>query len=265
MTEPQRLDVLAVGPHPDDVELCCGGTLAVLADRGWRVGVLDLTRGELASNGTPETRAEEAAAASEVLGVTHRENLGLPDGFLDASAGYGDPDPARRMASSQLGRLVEALRRLRPRLVLAPWRQARHPDHAAASELVTRAFFFSGVGGYVTDPPHPATRPGWLVYYPMRVDVAPSFVVDVSSAHARKVRAVSCYTSQMARREGDLPTASNDPRHLGVVWARDRTWGGHIGVAHGEAFVTQATLGVVDPMALLSDNPFDAPLLVSGR
>ena len=247
----ETLDVLAFGPHPDDVELCCGGTLALLVARGWRVGVVDLTRGELGSNGTVEQRAAEAAAASAVLGLAHRENLGLPDGSLRAE----DPD--------QLGAVVDAIRRLRPELVLAPWRRARHPDHEAGSQLVTRACYLAGLKRFATGSAMTVApfRPRRLWYYPMRVEVRPSLVVDVSAVHEAKMKAIRCYGSQVSRAASDTATAVNDPRTIELVAARDRVWGGHIGVDHGEAFVSQTTLGVADPMQLLRDNPFDGALL----
>jgi N-acetylglucosamine malate deacetylase 1 len=120
------MDVLAFGPHPDDVEIFCGGTLIHLAELGHAVAVVDLTRGELSTHGTVEQRAEESQAASKILGLTHRENLGLPDGFL--SPWSKDESSAE---SSPLGRVVEAIRRLRPEIVLAPWIEERHPDPVA--------------------------------------------------------------------------------------------------------------------------------------
>ncbi|MCB9729563.1 MAG: bacillithiol biosynthesis deacetylase BshB1 [Deltaproteobacteria bacterium] len=240
------LAALALSPHPDDVEMCCGGLLALLASRGHRVGVLDLTRGELASNGTPETRAEEARAAAEVLGLTLRENLGLPDGFIDASGGARD---AASAAESQLGRLVEAIRRLRPELVLAPHAHARHPDHVAASALATRAVFFAGLARFETAPARPRHVVRKLVHYGMRGAFEPSFVTDVSAVYPLKQRAVACYGSQVRRGAADQPTLAN--ARLGeAAWeARDRYYGAMIGVAHGEPFRVHGALALADPVA----------------
>ena len=258
------LDVLAFGPHPDDVELCCGGTLALLVANGWRVGVVDLTRGELATNGTPETRAAEAQQASAILGLHHRSNLGLPDGFLNPNAGYDGP-ALERSSTSQLARIVTVLRQLRPELVLAPWRNARHPDHAAASELITRACFFAGVGGFNPDPSTPRFRPKQLLYYPMGVQATATYVVDVSAHHTKKVAAIACYASQVHRNGGAQATNMNDPLRGEYLLARDRTWGAQIGAAFGEGFITQATLGVRDPVALFRANPFANALLLPER
>ena len=244
------LDVLAIGPHPDDVELFCGGTLAALAARGYRVGILDLTRGELATNGTPEQRAVEAGMAAEVLGVVHRENLGLPDGcvgYVSVDAAHG----AMQYAEGHVGRLVAALRRLRPEVVMAPaWRE-RHPDHEAASALATRAVFFANVGGFATPGGEARWKVREVLYYPMRVAVEPSLCVDISAARDAKRDAIACYGSQVARTGGDLPTMVNDPRSTAAVFARDAYWGAHIGVDAAEPFVTRSTLGVADPVALL--------------
>lgn len=265
MSEPSSqsgVDVLAFAPHPDDAELCCGATLAKLAARGYRVGVVDLTRGELASNGTPETRAREAAAASEALGLAHRENLGLPDGFLDPTGGY-DEAAQRAGRGSQLARVVEVIRRLRPELVLAPWRAARHPDHEAASELVTRACFFSGVRRFETEPESERHVPGRLIYYMMRFAFEPSFVVDTTGEpSAAKARAIACYGSQVQRDAGAAmaPTLANAPLNLAALDARDRYYGAMIGVEQGEPFALSGPLAVDDPLAHFRAHP-SAPLL----
>ena len=259
-----ELNALAFGPHPDDVELCCGGTLALLVANGWRVGVVDLTRGELATNGTPEIRAAEASRASAILGLHHRSNLGLPDGFLNPNDGY-DRAPDERATTSQVAAIVAAIRQLRPELVFAPWQNARHPDHCAAAELVTRACFFAGVGGFNPDPALPPFRPRRLLYYPMRVQATPTFVVDVSAHHGSKMAAIACYASQVNRGTDDTATAVNSPLQSQFVLARDRTWGAHIGTAFGEAFISQATLGVTDPVALFRAHAFADPLLLPRR
>ena len=145
------IDVLAFGAHPDDVELFCGGVMARLSELGYSTGVVDLTRGELASRGTVEERAREAEAASQVLGLSYRGNLGLPDGFVFPWSGY--EAPAEHARSSHLGRAVEEIRRRRPEIVLLPWIEERHPDHAAAGDLLTRAVFFAGLRSFETESP----------------------------------------------------------------------------------------------------------------
>jgi bacillithiol biosynthesis deacetylase BshB1 len=243
-TDAYGLDVLAFGPHPDDVELFCGGTLIRLADLGHRTGVVDLTRGERASLGTPETRARECEAASAVLGLRLRENLGLPDTGLDA----GD--------AGQLARVVGVLRRLRPELVLAPWIEERHPDHVAASALVHKAVFYAGVTNFPSDPPAARFVPRQLFFYQLRHRMPPTFVVDTSAAAARKAQAIACYQSQVTRRPGDAPTLLSSNRALDAIEARDRWVGSLIGASHGEALRAPNVPGLVDPLRHVRDNPF---------
>jgi bacillithiol biosynthesis deacetylase BshB1 len=239
------LDVLAFGAHPDDVELFCGGVLVTLADLGYRTGIVDLTRGELASRGTPEGRALEAEEASKVLGLALRENLGLPDGFLDAS-----PD------SPHVPLAVAALRRHRPELVLIPWVEERHPDHVAAGELLTRALFFSGLAKFASGPAPAPFTPRQALYYEMRHRMAASFIVDTSKAWDRKLRAIACHVSQVTRSEEAAPTLIGSPLAIEAIEARDRYRGSQIGVSHGEALRSQQALGLVDPVDHFRANPF---------
>jgi bacillithiol biosynthesis deacetylase BshB1 len=241
------VDVLAFGPHPDDVELFCGGALIRLAELGYTTAVCDLTRGEKASHGTPEQRARETDAASAELGIALRDQLGLPDTELAAT-------PA------QLTRVVELLRRRRPEIVLAPWIEDRHPDHAAAAQLVTRAVMFAGVRNFA---PEAGSRfvPRQLLYYALRHRMPPSFIVDTSAAAARKARAIACYASQLSRRgdagPGDAdPTLISAPGAIAAIDARDRYYGSMIGTSHGEPLRSPAALGIVDPVRHFRDNPF---------
>ena len=241
------VDVLAFGPHPDDVELFCGGTMIRLAELGHRTAIVDLTRGEKASHGTPEERARETEAASAELGLAFRDNLGLPDTELA-------PVPA------QITAVVAALRRRRPELVLAPWIEDRHPDHAAAGALVTRAVMFAAVRNYAPET-GPRFVPRQLLYYAMRHRMTPSFIVDTSAAAVRKARAIACYASQLARRTGAGPgdadpTLISAPGAIAAIEARDRYYGSMIGTSHGEPLRSPAALGVVDPVRQFRDNPF---------
>lgn len=254
------VDVLAIGPHPDDIELFCGGTVARLVALGYRVGLVDLTRGELATNGTPEERAVEAARAAELLGVAWRTNLGLPDGFIDPSPrAPGGPGADHAIP------LVRALREARPELVLSPHEVARHPDHAAAGALVRRAVFLAGIGGLAHEPPQPRWLVREVLRYPMRVVAPPSFCVDISAAVATKRAAVACYQSQLGRDRGEAATLVNDPRSVEVIAVRDRYCGAHIGVDAAEPFLIDRTLGVADPVAFLRGQPGDRPLLYPER
>ncbi|HEX6853590.1 MAG TPA: bacillithiol biosynthesis deacetylase BshB1 [Candidatus Polarisedimenticolaceae bacterium] len=238
------IDVLAFGAHPDDVELFCGGTMIRLAGLGYRTGVVDLTRGELATNGSPAERAREAEAAAAVMGLALRENLGLPDGFLDPSAG-----------SPHLAPVVEAIRRLRPEVALIPWVEDRHPDHAAAGALLARAVFLAALRRFGTDPARERFAPRAVLHYEMRHRFVPSFVVDTSSAFPRKLEAIRCHASQVTPPEGSPPTLVGSPRAIEAIEARDRFRGSAIGATHGEAFRSVATLGIADPVAFFRVNP----------
>lgn len=242
MTE-YGVDVLAFGPHPDDVELFCGGTVIRLGELGYSTGVVDLTRGERASQGTPEQRAREAEAAGIELGIGFRENLGLPDTGVAAV-----PD--------QIAAVVAVLRRRRPELVLAPWIEDRHPDHGAAGVLVTRAVYFAGVRRFA--PEHGERFvPRQLLYYAMRHRLVPSFIVDTSAAAARKARAIACYGSQLSRTGPDaVATLISSPRATEAIEARDRYYGSMIGVSHGEPVRSPNVPGLVDPVRQFRDNPF---------
>lgn len=234
-------DVLAFGPHPDDVELFCGGTLIRLAQLGYATGVCDLTRGEQASHGTLAERAQETAAASAELGLALRDNLALPDTAVA-------PEPA------QLAAVVGELRRRRPELVLVPWPEDRHPDHAAAGVLVTRAIYFAGVRKYA--PEHGERFvPRQVLYYAMRTRFTPSFIMDTSAAAERKARAIACYASQLTRTT--TATLISSPRATQAIDARDRYYGSMIGVSHGEPLRSPNTPGLVDPIKQFRDNPFD--------
>ncbi|MCE9672051.1 bacillithiol biosynthesis deacetylase BshB1 [Myxococcus stipitatus] len=258
------LEVLAFGPHPDDVELFCGGLLARMAEVGHRTGIVDLSRGEKSSRGTVESRAAETEAASRELGLSVRENLGLADGWLNPWEGFEAPE-AERVRASAVARVVEVLRRLRPELVIVPWEEERHPDHEAASALVTRALFFAGVRRFETEPPGAPFTPRQVLYYPLRHLAEPSFVVDVSQVHARKMAAVRCYASQVEPRPDAPPTLVGSALSLSSLEARDRFYGARIGVAHGEPYVARETLGLVDPVEHFRRNSFEKPLFFPHR
>ncbi len=237
------VDVLAFGAHPDDVELFCGGVVLRLGELGYTIGVVDLTRGEKASHGTVDERARETDAASAELGLAWRDNLQLPDTELAPT-------------TAQITTVVEVLRRRRPELVLAPWIEDRHPDHAAASELVSRAVFYAGVQKFASGAGERFV-PRQVLYYAMRHRMTPSFIIDTSSVAARKARAIACYQSQVTRRTGDeAATLISAPGAVSAIDARDRYYGSMIGVSHGEPVRTAMTPGLVDPLRHFRDNPF---------
>ncbi len=227
-------DVMAVGAHPDDVELGCGGVLARLAAAGRRVGIVDLSAGEMASRGAVAQRREEAARAAGALGAVWRTCLQLPDGGLAAH------DPTQQAA------VVAVLRRATPRAVLAHHGDDPHPDHRQAAELVRRACFLAGVGRLFAEL-GPPWRPALVLAFPgPRQLVSPHLVVDVTAFHATKRAAVAAHASQFeAGREGAAgvpPTHLSSGYFLAAVEGRDRAAGNLIGCEFGEGFLAELGL-----------------------
>jgi bacillithiol biosynthesis deacetylase BshB1 len=220
------LDLLVFGPHPDDIEIGMGGTVALHAKRGERVGLVDLTRGELGSNGTPDERVAEAAEASEVLGAVLRINLSLPDGCLSVDD------------EAQVDAVVRCVRAHRPRAIAIPHWEDRHPDHGNASRLLRQAIFRAGlrrvVGG--GEP----WRPEWVCHYFINDGVAPSFVVDVSDVYGIKQRALACHRTQFTP-AGDAATATRltSPLFSQLIESRDAQFGALAGVRYAEGFVVR--------------------------
>jgi bacillithiol biosynthesis deacetylase BshB1 len=231
-------DLAAVCAHPDDAELVMGGAIAIEAARGRRVCMVDLTRGESGSRGTPEIRERESQQAARVLGVAHRESLGLPDSRLHDSPEQKDT-------------MVAALRRLRPRVVLLQHWEQRHPDHAAASRIVHAASFLAGLRNYRPEL-GPAFRPRKLVYAATMTeanDLPPSFVVDVTAVWEQKLRAIAAYASQFTPAPGESGVLPLD-RFQEAVELAGRRHGQRIGVRYGEGYVTREPLAVDDICAL---------------
>jgi bacillithiol biosynthesis deacetylase BshB1 len=218
-------DLIVFGPHPDDIEIGLGATIARHSDEGHAVGLCDLTRAELSSNGTPEQRRLEADAAAQVLGAAWRENLGWPDGRIA-------PVP------EQIRSAVDVIRRHRPRAIAIPYWDDRHPDHRAASQVLSMAAFTSGLRRYDTgDAPW---RADWVCYYFINDSAAPSFVIDVSTHYERKQRALACYASQFALAEADaVPTRLTAPTFRQLIESRDAQFGALAGVAFAEGVVVR--------------------------
>ncbi len=227
-------DLLALFAHPDDAELLAGGTLIGAVDRGHRVAIVDLTRGELGSKGSPELRAEEAAQAAAVMGVAHRESLGLPDGQLAHS------DAMRRA-------VVEAIRRHRPRTVVTHYPVGRHPDHRLTAELVRDACFLSGLVNYPADGDK--HRPDKLCFsLSYREDrVAPTFVVDTTNQIDRKIAALRCFASQWSPEtlQGGELHPTGQP-FFELVRTQDAHSGSLIRCGYGEQWWTLETVAVPD-------------------
>jgi bacillithiol biosynthesis deacetylase BshB1 len=240
------LDLLAFSPHPDDAELGCGGSLILASDRGLRVAIADLSGGEKSSRGTPQEREGEKARAAELLGLCARFCVGLPDTEIGTDA------------VTQRVPIIRLLRETRPRVVLAPYWDDRHPDHTASGKLVREACYLAGLSGGGTTPPphppHPPHRPERLYFYMLHTPFAASFVVDVSSVWERRMAAVLAYHSQF-QAAGGVQTAISRPAFLRFVEARALCFGALIGAEYGEAFTS---LGAV-PMSELPGLSGPAP------
>ncbi|HEY7728968.1 MAG TPA: bacillithiol biosynthesis deacetylase BshB1 [Candidatus Eisenbacteria bacterium] len=238
MGDASGLDLLAIGSHPDDVEISCGGTLCLAAAQGYRVGILDLTRGELGTNGDPQTRAQEAGEAARILGVALRRNAGLPDGGIQAC------DRAQEQT------VVALLRELRPAVLFAHYPRDRHPDHVEASRLVDRALYHAGLLRY--DAPGDPFRPQARWHFASRVGFHPSVVVDISETWERKRESILAHASQVSPAGGDRrPTSLNEPEFLTRIEARARHFGLMIGVRYGEPFASADPVGFRDLRAFL--------------
>jgi bacillithiol biosynthesis deacetylase BshB1 len=224
------VDLLAFGPHPDDIEIGFGGSVAVHAAAGVRVGLCDLTRGELGSNGTPAEREAEAEAARAVLGAAWRHNLGWPDGGIVGS-------------DDQLADVVRLIRDVRPKTVAVPYWADRHPDHEAASDVLTRAIFKSGLRRFASGAQDRPWRPEWICYYFINDSVEPSFAVDVTARYDVKRAALACHRSQFAPADsGSVSTRLNVPQFAQLIESRDALLGARTGVAFAEGIVVREPL-----------------------
>ncbi|MCC7492692.1 MAG: bacillithiol biosynthesis deacetylase BshB1 [Fimbriimonadaceae bacterium] len=236
MSGDPRLDLLAFGAHPDDIELGCGGLLAKCSRAGRAVGVVDLTLGEGASRGSVAERQAEAAESAALLGLTVRENLRLPDLHLEDTL-------ANREA------VAEVIRRYRADLVLVCSPQDRHPDHAAASSFVTHGAFLARLPKIVTaSPPH---APVAVLYYLIHENLQPSFVVDISDVWEVKRAAVACYRSQFDQPMPPGYRFVGTADYHAATAARAGFWGAQIQVAQGEAYLTARPLRLDDPVGVL--------------
>lgn len=237
----QTLDLLAIGSHPDDVELACGGTLAKLAQSGRKVGILHLTRGEAGTRGTPEKRKVEAESAGQALGVESVEFLDCGDGQL-------------RTGPREEDALIEILRRHQPTIVLGPPAQDRHPDHRRAHRLVEASCFYSGLVRRGHGEPH---RPFAVFHYMQNDSFEPGFIIDVTSSWDQKLAALDCYASQLHQPgNGARRTAGADSAKTKVasrefrlaIEGRARHFGLLIGAEFGEPFRSRLPLAVSDPL-----------------
>ncbi len=228
------MKIVVFGIHPDDIELGCGGTVARSTNRGHEVILVDLTRGESSSNGTPEQREAESREAARILGCSTRENLGLPD------AGVKSEDAEQQRA------VVSILRKCQPDLILIPLKDDPHPDHASGGELIERSVYLAGIKGYPSGQENRKWTLKQALIYPGRRDVRPDVVVDVSDTFQTKMDAILAHKSQFAAFDGAEATPLNRPGFLDVVKARAVTFGHQIGVSYGEPFALLKPLGIDD-------------------
>jgi bacillithiol biosynthesis deacetylase BshB1 len=237
-----KLDVLAIGAHPDDIELTCGGTVAKLTKSGHAVGILDLTRGELGTRGSPKLRAREAANAARILGVEMRANLELKDGNIEVN-------------KKNVSKLITVLRKYKPAILLIPHASDRHPDHEHAHQLAKEAWYYSGLTNIRTrlrGKVQEHFRPDCYFEYMQWNTFTPSFIVDVTDVYETRVAAIRAFSSQFYDpRSKDKETLLSRPQFLDFVETRAKYYGDLIGVDYGEPFFSTKPIGVRNLLNLL--------------
>jgi bacillithiol biosynthesis deacetylase BshB1 len=228
------IDVLAIAAHPDDVEQTCGGTLLRMAEAGYSTGIIDLTAGDMGTRGAPEIRVAESEAAAKILGVTHRENLHFPDA---------------RLENSMAGRMTVAhrIRELRPKTVILPYWQGRHPDHYRAAEIGYEACFLAGLKkiDQYTEP----HRPHKIVYSSIYANVTPSFVVDITKYFEKRMESLFAYRSQYGPVDEGATLFPDEPEIRERLAAIARFYGNLIGVKYGEPYAVKETMRIDDIVA----------------
>ena len=232
-----NLDVLAFGAHADDVELACSGTLVKLAARGYQTGVITLTRGEMATRGSSEIRAQEFKESAGIMGLSVHKMLDIPDGRVEVTW------------ENKL-KIIAEIRAYKPRIIFAPYWVARHPDHEKTSYLVRESAYLSGLKKLETG--QDAFRPHKVIFYQGRFEFTPSFIIDISDAHEQKLKSIMAYKSQFLRQNDaeskNEETPISRPEFLDRIETRDRQYGAYIGVKYGEPFLVREAIKVDDPV-----------------
>ena len=240
-----KLDVMAIGVHPDDVELSCAGVLLVEKKNGKKTGIIDLTQGELGTRGTAETRRQEAADAAKILGVDVRENLGLRDGFFQNSE------------ADQL-KVIEAIRKYKPEVILCNAPEDRHPDHGRSARLVSDACFLSGLRKIETAADgklQEAWRPKYVLHYIQDRFLQPDFVIDISAVMETKLESIKAYGTQFHNPALNEPqTYISTPDFLESVIYRSKMMGKMIGVKYAEGFISEKMIGLPSLDVLIKEN-----------
>ena len=228
-----KLDVLIFGAHPDDAELSMGGTIAKLTHYKHNVGIIDLTRGEMGTRGTAETREKEALKASRILKTKVRENLDIPDGDIQRT-------------KENLLKVITKIRKYTPKIVFAPYFNDRHPDHIDASKLVKEAMFVSGLTKFLTmdnKKRQKAYRPDKLFYYMQTYTFNPTFIIDISKYFKTKMLAIESYSTQFYDpKSSDPETFLSDPKFLEYIESRSKFYGFEIRKKYGEAFYCEESI-----------------------
>lgn len=240
-----KLDILAIAVHPDDVELGCAGTLMIHAQQGMKVGVVDLTRGELGTRGTPELREQEAQAAAKIMGLEVRENLGLADGFFRN-------DTKEQMA------IITAIRKYRPEIVLANAMDDRHPDHGRAGKLIEDSCFLAGLRKVETSAdgqPQEAWRPKQVFHFLQDRYHEPDFVIDISPVMERKLEAIRSFSSQfLAPKDHEPQTYISGSGFFDSVIYRAKMLGKMVGVEYAEGYTSAKMIGIRSFADVISEN-----------
>ena len=230
-----KVDILAFGAHPDDIELGCAGVLLSAVKQGKKTAVVDITQGELGTRGTAATREEEAAHATKILQLSARENLALPDGFFEIN-------------EVNIRKVICAIRKYRPEIVLCNASEDRHPDHGRASKLVVEAAFLSGLIKIETmdeaGRPQDAWRPKQIFHYVQDRYLQPDFIVDISPVYQDKLQSILAYSTQFNADDDGPKTYISTPEFLKFVEGRALIFGKRIGVQYGEGFITEKALGI---------------------
>ncbi len=231
----EKLDILVFAAHPDDVELACSGTVLKHISQGYKVGIIDLTRGELGTRGTAAIRTEESQKATEILGIHVRENLGFRDGFFEID-------------ETHLLKVVEIIRKYKPEIILANAKSDRHPDHSRGGDLVSRANFLSGLIKVATsydNQPQLAWRAKAVYRYVQDNFIQPDFVVDITGFELKKMEAIKAFKSQFYDPDStEPPTPISREDFLDFVIGRAKQFGRPIGVDFGEGFTVERYIGL---------------------
>jgi bacillithiol biosynthesis deacetylase BshB1 len=230
------LDILAFGVHPDDIELGCAGTILAAVAEGKKVGIIDLTQGELGTRGTAATRKIEAENAAKLLGVTVRENLKMADGFF-----VNDEAHQRK--------IIEVIRKYKPQIILSNAPEDRHPDHGRSSKLVSEAAFLSGLRKIETTDEdgniQEQHRPAYVFHYIQDRFIQPDFAIDITAFYDKKLASIMCYTTQFHSESSTEPQPYiSSPQFLDTIKARAMMLGKRIGVMYAEGFISDKLIGI---------------------